>query len=245
MVPISKRLLAIAVAVTATTSTSRASVRRCPEEMIAIDDRACIDPFEDSLEEIDEDGRATGPHPPFAPVGDHRVRAVVKRGTTPQAYISQREAAAACEASHKRLCTDDEWIRACRGTPDTRYPYGERRRAGYCNDAGVEPLPIVFPGRGVDLYRLDRMNDPRLDEVPGTVARAGSFSRCRSNQAVFDMVGNLHEWTADPKGTMRGGYFLDTRTLGEGCEYVAVGHDADYHDYSTGFRCCADARGGD
>jgi hypothetical protein len=29
---------------------------------------------------------------------------------------------------------------------------------------------------------------------------------------------------------------------GDGCSYKTVAHDADYHDYSTGFRCCADAK---
>ena len=53
------------------------------------------------------------------------------------------------------------------------------------------------------------------------------------------MVGNVHEWTADPAGTFRGGYYLDTRINGEGCDYRTVAHEPTYHDYSTGFRCCA------
>ena len=52
------------------------------------------------------------------------------------------------------------------------------------------------------------------------------------------MVGNLHEWTAGPP-VFRGGYFLDTKTLGRGCDYATAGHGATYRDYSTGFRCCA------
>jgi hypothetical protein len=39
---------------------------------------------------------------------------------------------------------------------------------------------------------------------------------------------------------MRGGYFLDVKTLGEGCAYAATGHTHTYRDYSTGFRCCAE-----
>ena len=54
-------------------------------------------------------------------------------------------------------------------------------------------------------------------------------------------MGNLHEWTADPKGTFRGGYYVDTRINGEGCLYRTVAHDSGHWDYSTGFRCCADA----
>jgi hypothetical protein len=53
------------------------------------------------------------------------------------------------------------------------------------------------------------------------------------------MVGNIHEWTSD--GTFRGGYYLDTKQNGEGCDYKTTAHAKTYYDYSTGFRCCADA----
>jgi formylglycine-generating enzyme required for sulfatase activity len=56
------------------------------------------------------------------------------------------------------------------------------------------------------------------------------------------MVGNVHEWTADPKGTFRGGYYLDTHINGDGCDYRTVAHEPTYHDYSTGFRCCSDSK---
>jgi hypothetical protein len=118
-----------------------------------------------------------------------------------------------------------------------------RRRDAACNDRGVEPMAGVF-GRpdGAAGWGLQAMNDPRLGLVPGAVAPSGRFDRCRSEVGTHDMVGNLHEWTAEESGVMRGGFFLDTTGLGEGCDYVAVGHDAAYRDYSTGFRCCADPR---
>ncbi len=211
----------------------------CPGDMVQVTAALCVDPFEAFLEELDGAGAVVRVHPPNELVGKKRVRAANRRGATPQAYISQHEASAACVEAGKRLCTDKEWLATCQGTPATRYPYGTRRRAGYCNDDGTEALPAVFPGRNNEWHRL--MNDPRLDKVPGTVAPSGSFTRCRSELEVFDLVGNLHEWTADPAGTMRGGFFLDTTQLGEGCEYDANAHDALYHDYSTGFRCCRDA----
>jgi hypothetical protein len=52
------------------------------------------------------------------------------------------------------------------------------------------------------------------------------------------MVGNIHEWTDD--ASFRGGYYLDTQMNGEGCDYRTTAHSANYYDYSTGFRCCAD-----
>ena len=52
------------------------------------------------------------------------------------------------------------------------------------------------------------------------------------------MVGNLHEWTSATNATFRGGYYLDTKINGEGCNYKTTAHGAKYRDYSTGFRCC-------
>jgi hypothetical protein len=52
-------------------------------------------------------------------------------------------------------------------------------------------------------------------------------------------MGNLHEWTADPNGTFRGGFYADTAINGEGCLYATTAHNRSHWDYSTGFRCCA------
>ena len=52
------------------------------------------------------------------------------------------------------------------------------------------------------------------------------------------MVGNVHEWADD--GAFHGGYYLDTKINGEGCDYTTTAHAKIYYDYSTGFRCCAD-----
>ena len=83
------------------------------------------------------------------------------------------------------------------------------------------------------------LNDPRLNQMEGSVAKTGAFSECTSDYGVYDMVGNLDEWTADPNGTFQGGFWLDTDLHGEACAYRTIAHDFGYHDYSTGFRCCA------
>jgi hypothetical protein len=83
------------------------------------------------------------------------------------------------------------------------------------------------------------LNDPRLNQLPGTVAKTGAFPLCASDYGVFDMVGNMDEWTADPNGTFQGGFWLDTDLHGEGCAYRTIAHGFGYHDYSTGFRCCS------
>lgn len=219
------------------------AVRGCPSEMAAIDGRYCIDRWEAGLVTMAADGRELEPHSPFELLKDgERVRAVSRRGIHPQAHVSREQAEQACRNAGKRLCSKGEWGAACKGRQPTRYPYGDKHRPGYCNDAGVTPLGILH---GKSLGGLDwrAMNDRRLNRIPGTLARTGSYARCVNEYGAFDMVGNLHEWTSEPSGSFRGGYYLDTELLGEGCDYAADGHDRHYRDYSTGFRCCADIGG--
>ncbi len=89
-----------------------------------------------------------------------------------------------------------------------------------------------------------KLNDPNLGQVEGALAKTGDHAQCVNGFGVFDMVGNLHEWVATdlqtPHGTFAGGYYLDTSQNGDGCNYRTVAHAHDYHDYSTGFRCCAE-----
>jgi hypothetical protein len=91
-----------------------------------------------------------------------------------------------------------------------------------------------------------KLNDPALGRVEGALAKTGDHVECVNGWGLYDMVGNLHEWVATdaslPNGTFAGGYYLDTTINGDGCNYRTVAHAHDYHDYSTGFRCCADPR---
>jgi formylglycine-generating enzyme required for sulfatase activity len=201
-------------------------------------DAYCIDRYEAALVEITPEGEQH--FSPYEMVKGHRVRAVSRSGYVPQAYISRNEAEAACKASHKRLCAEVEWVRACEGRRPTTFPYGDERQPGYCNDGVTSPpLAKYYPNLDEDAHSWEPMNDPRLNQVPGTLARSGEHPHCRSSYGVLDMVGNVHEWVDDPGGTFLGGYYLDTHINGDGCHYKTVAHDADYHDYSTGFRCCA------
>jgi hypothetical protein len=82
------------------------------------------------------------------------------------------------------------------------------------------------------------MNDPRANQMDDTVMATGASAACTNGYDVHDMVGNVHEWTDD--ASFRGGYYLDTKLNGEGCDYRTTAHAPAYYDYSTGFRCCAD-----
>jgi formylglycine-generating enzyme required for sulfatase activity len=220
----------------------------CPPETANIDDRFCIDRWEASLVEVLPDG-AEAPWSPFdGVVAGHALRAVSAPGVYPQAYISGAQAAAACAASGKRLCAPVEWRRACTGPRGQTFGYANERVAGRCNDEslGKSPMVRLYPqiARSWTLVGMTEMNDPRLNQLAATLTPTGSHEGCTNEYGVFDMVGNLHEWTNDPHGTFQGGYYLDTHLNGDGCAYRTVAHEVTYHDYSTGFRCCVDHQGG-
>jgi formylglycine-generating enzyme len=205
----------------------------CPENM-ALVGTSCVDKYEGSLVEIHDDGSESDFSPYAAPNG-HHVRAVSRPGVVPQAHISMIEAKKACAASNKRLCRGDEWKAACKGPAATRYPYGNARVANACVDTNrTSPMTVLYSGE-----RSGRtMNDPRANQQDNTVEPTGATASCTNDYGVHDMVGNVHEWTDD--SSFRGGYYLDTKLNGEGCDYRTTAHAPAYYDYSTGFRCCAD-----
>ena len=207
----------------------------CPADM-ARAGTSCVDRWEASLVEIKSDGSEV-PFSAFENPRGHKVRAVSKPNVAPQAHVSMVDAKAACQASGKRLCRAAEWKTACKGSKHTRYPYGDARVANACVDTNrVSPINRLHGGE-----RTDRtMNDPRLNQMAGTIAPTGAATACTNDYGVHDMVGNVHEWTDD--GVFRGGYYLDTSMNNEGCDYQTSAHSRTYYDYSTGFRCCADPK---
>jgi hypothetical protein len=213
----------------------------CPPDMASIDDRFCVDKYEASLVEIMPDGREQA-WPYYLPVEGHVVRAVSEKGVYPQGYISEKQAVAACGRSGKRLCRAAEWKTACKGPDPKKFGYGNERKPGTCNDNGKSSMATYFGAEMAQgtAWTFPKMNDPRLNQLEGGLAETGSHEGCTNGYGVYDMVGNLHEWVDDPAGSFQGGYYLDVTQLGDGCGYVADAHKAWYHDYSTGFRCCAD-----
>ena len=97
-------------------------------------------------------------------------------------------------------------------------------------------------GTSNGVFDSQHMNDPGINQQPNSVAKGGAFTQCVSSDGAFDLHGNLHEWVDDPAGTFRGGFYADASLNGPGCTYATTAHNFTYHDYSTGFRCCADAR---
>ena len=138
----------------------------------------------------------------------------------PAAQMTFTQAQQACAAAGKRVCTGREWTRACAGTRDRRWPYGEVFDGEACHDGAM------------------------VQTQGGEVVRSGELRRCRSPEGVFDLSGNLWEWTAEPgpsgtrRGVLRGGGWNLSAGLGQ-CRARAV-PAADYASAEAGVRCCAD-----
>jgi sulfatase modifying factor 1 len=216
----------------------------CPEGMSSLGGGPCIDRYEASLERWESGAWVA--RSPYDVLEDHeRVRAVSRAGLVPQAYISGDQAEDACAEAGKRLCSSEEWLAACQGPEGLSYPYGDSHVQGACNDdyAGSHPL-IDYFGTSEGVWDAAHMNDPGINQMEGTVARGGQHEACESEAGAFDLHGNLHEWVLDAEGTFRGGFYADASINGLGCAYSTTAHARSYHDYSTGFRCCADPAGG-
>jgi sulfatase modifying factor 1 len=226
----------------------------------------CVDRWEAILVARDADaGLVVHPHAE-RPEHGARYEAQSVPGVYPQAYVDRFEAQSACTNAGKRLCTLDEWFAACRGPKRMAYPYGPTLEPGRCNSGKPHLLSKWFGNDPKEWKYDEHFNSPRLDQEPGFLAKTGEYAACVNDYGIYDMVGNLHEWVSTPvdpriaasmpltagirsrlgkrsgNGIFMGGFFSTDKQHGEGCGFITIGHQARYHDYSTGFRCCADAR---
>ncbi len=228
----------------------------CPEQMVPVD-RFCIDRYEAHL-------RVEGAlHPQNQrPPHDRPYLAASSANEFPQGYISKEEAERACHQAAKRLCTLEEWLRACKGRQGLLYSYGNVEEKSRCNKGKPHLMLLRFKDKDPALFTYEDFNSPLLNATPGFFAQSGEYHGCASDEGVYDMVGNLHEWVSDnldftlPQkihlnsrlekkyrenygfGIFMGGFYSTTHEHGAGCEFITIGHKPTYHDYSTGFRCC-------
>jgi formylglycine-generating enzyme required for sulfatase activity len=167
-------------------------------------------------------------------------KAANAQGEIPQGYISGEISQKVCETAGKRLCTLNEWMRSCQGPDGYTYPYGNTYDPEACNvSRPVHPINSYW-GNDPNRWDYTHMNDPGINQQADTVDSSGSNKKCVTVEGVYDMHGNLHEWISDPAGTFKGGFYADASINGQGCYYTTTAHSYSYHDYSTGFRCCAD-----
>jgi hypothetical protein len=143
-------------------------------------------------------------------------------GAIPTTNVTRDEARRLCEEKHKRLCSELEWERACKGPDNTRYEYGALYDPGVCG--------VGIPAEGA--------------------ARrpSGERAACRSGFGVREMHGGAWEWTDStwgrgstrPLGVLRGGNDV-AGDLASRCANARA-FSPDERSPSTGFRCCAGPR---
>ncbi len=151
-------------------------------------------------------------------------------GAKPRTYVNMPEAEAACAEEGKRLCTAQEWRRACQGPSGAnRFGYGAEYLAGTC-----------FAGRPLPSGHTSMMNPDEL------VAASGEHAACVTPEGVHDLVGNLEEWVMDDwrgvRGMLEGGawytYPRYADCSGRYSRQPDYRLDPDKRVYSAGFRCC-------
>jgi sulfatase modifying factor 1 len=172
------------------------------------------------------------------------AKAVSRPSVVPQAYVPYPVAKRACENARKRLCTRDEWVLACKGEAQTKFPYGESFERTKCNVWGyVHPGVVLHQGASFG-HRDPRLNLVATEGGQKTlVRRTGTTATCRSvwgGDAIYDMVGNIDEWVDGDRPEFVGGFYA--RATSNGCEARVTNHAPMYYDYSIGTRCCKDAR---
>ena len=238
---------------------------RCPAEMVDVRGRFCIDRYEATLVDAKQARRlspyyhptraqtaasfkdwtrsAHGPlavpaPPDFELSEDFEPRAESHEGVTPNGYLSGDIADLACRNAGKRLCTEQEWVLACRGEGGHKFPYGDHYEEGRCN-VFREAHPAQILHGDMSTGHLD----PRLNLVDGAsgplLRKTGATGTCKSpwgGDAIYDLVGNLDEWVNADKGAFLGGFY--SRSTREGCDSKVSSHPRAYFDYSLGARCC-------
>ena len=135
------------------------------------------------------------------------------QGATPTVGATWAEASALCAEQGKRLCTADEWERACKGPLSKIYSYGDYFDPELCGD-GIE----------------------------GAEA-SGVRKACRSDYGLYDLSGGFREWTSTEDGDGRmlvKGGLKSQPERGTRCG-AATDESALLPDRSIGFRCCRDA----
>jgi len=143
-------------------------------------------------------------------------------GAIPTTNVTRDEASRLCQTKQKRLCSELEWERACKGPQNTRYDYGATYDPSVCGAGKSSDVTARRP--------------------------SGERPACRSAFGVLEMHGRGWEWTDSPwrRGTTRalvserGGNDV-AGELATRCAYARPAPPGEGSP-SVGFRCCAGPR---
>jgi hypothetical protein len=136
--------------------------------------------------------------------------------------VTRDDAAALCEKKGKRLCTELEWERACKGPANTTYEGGDEYHAETCGMGKPADLSAKRP--------------------------TGDLAGCVSGFGVREQHGGAWEWTGEPwgrggrkdLGVLKGGNATSGELAGRCANSLARAPST--KSPAMGFRCCAGAK---
>jgi formylglycine-generating enzyme required for sulfatase activity len=137
----------------------------------------------------------------------------------PAYNIDYKTAKQVCEREGKRLCSAQEWEKACKGLNNSIYAYD--------TSGPADAFDEEFCGNG-------------LADVG---YKSGSKPKCKNSYGVFDMSGNFREWTdtqgeKETRRIVKGGLARNDQR-GTRCA-SATPENSVFADTSVSFRCCRD-----
>jgi len=139
-----------------------------------------------------------------------------KKASHPVVFVRLEDARSFCDWAGKRLPTEEEWEKAARGVDGNIYPFG----------MDFDP---------------DKANTS-LSGIVGTT-EVGSYPEGTSPYGLFDMAGNVWEWTDSDYGkgrfAARGGSWGLSHRFAR--TFSRVGYAPDVRINNLGFRCAKDS----
>ena len=135
-----------------------------------------------------------------------------KADELPRDMVSQEQAASLWQQEGKHLCSLAEWQAACKGKDNTRYSYGDSYKHIKCNTN------------------------------TNAAKRSGRKEQCRSWYGMYDMNGNLWEWTSTTSKDHPNMYLVAGGAWNTNNESKCTDNKFSFYPQNqypnVGFRCC-------